>query len=121
MRSPLPRLIGASALLLLVATGCTATVTTDPADPAATESAGAVQSGADPDALRDALAEIDPALDTEQSVADADEICAQIETTDEETELETSVRDRFSANTANELTDDQVAEVLDVIRSQYCG
>jgi predicted outer membrane protein len=106
----------AVASLALLSTGCAAELDETPQ-----QTAAATQSGPDPEALLERLGEIDPGLDAQSSVADADELCLDIEAGDSDAELAETARSLFGERAGGELGDEQVTSIVEAVKGDYCG
>jgi predicted outer membrane protein len=104
------------ASLALLSTGCAAELDETPQ-----QTAAATQSGPDPEALLERLGEIDPGLDDEASVADADELCLEVEAGESDAALAETARSLFGERAETELTDAQVESVVETVKGDYCG
>jgi hypothetical protein len=109
-------IVAVVASVLLLATGCAAELDETPQ-----QTAAATQSGPDPEALLERLGEIDPGLDDEASVADADELCLDLEAGESDAQLADTARSLFGARAEAELTDDQVDSIVETVKGDYCG
>ncbi|MCU1544331.1 MAG: hypothetical protein JWM50_2196 [Microbacteriaceae bacterium] len=106
----------AAASVALLSAGCASQL-----DPTPQQSAAATQAGPDPDALLERLGEIDPGLDDAASVADANEICLDVEAGKRDSDLAASARTLFGDRAETPLTDGQVQSIVEVVKGEYCG
>lgn len=85
-------------------------------------SQAAVQPGADSEALLTRLGQIDPRLNDEASINDADQLClAILQSGDNDSPLARAVLSRFADRAEAELSQAQLASVVEIIESEYCG
>jgi predicted outer membrane protein len=113
-RSLVTVLVAASVVFL--SAGCASQLDETPQ-----QTAAATQAGPDPEALLDRLSEIDPALDDAASVADANDLCLDVEAGKSDAELAESARSLFGERAEAGLTDDQVRSIVEVVKGDYCG
>jgi hypothetical protein len=106
----------AVASLAFLSTGCASEL-----DPTPQQSAAATQAGPDPEALLERLGEIDPGLDDAASVADANDMCLDVEAGKSDSDLADSARTLFGERAETPLTDDQVMSIVEVVKGEYCG
>ena len=106
----------AVASVAFLSTGCASEL-----DPTPQQTAAATQAGPDPEALLERLGAIDPGLDDAASVADANDMCLDVEEGKSDSELATSARSLFGDRVETPLTDDQVESIVEVVKSEYCG
>ena len=88
-------------------------------DPTPERTAAASQSGQDGPALRAALADIDPALDTDASIDAGEQVCLDIQEGQDDATVTANARKHF-ADVASDLSDQQVAQIVEAVKTQFC-
>ncbi|HEY8589213.1 MAG TPA: hypothetical protein VIL55_06660 [Naasia sp.] len=108
-------LLPAAVAAALVLTGCSGSL-----DPTPEQTAAAEQSGQDVTDLRAALAQVDPALDTQEAGDAADQVCVEIQEGQDDAAVESTARDAFGGLSDAELSDEQVAEIVEAVKTHFC-
>lgn len=100
------------ALAALLLTGCTG----QNAQP----SGGQTPEQVDDGAILVALEQVDPGLNTQDSIADADEICADIDEGVDSEEIDEHAQELFSDQAESPLSIEQARQVVQVLLIDYC-
>jgi hypothetical protein len=115
MKAPVVAAAASLSILTAMLSGCSTAEST----PTPTQTAAASQSGPDPAALRQSLADIDPALDEDGSVDDAGSVCLDIQAGKDDPTVEANARKLFDKR-VDGLTDDQVAKIVEAVKTHFC-
>ncbi len=81
---------------------------------------GQTPEAADDAAVLVALREIDPGLDTQDSIVDAQEICADFDSKADAETIDEHARELFSDQAENQLTIEQAQQIVRTLASNYC-
>ena len=98
---------------MLLLAGCTG----QNAQPAGAQSPEPI----DDEAILVGLEQIDPGLNTQSSIADADEICADIQDGDDPADIDEEAQELFGDQAENPLSIEQARQIVQLLATEYCS